>query len=185
MTPKLKARLFVLLIFAACAAPVALSLATYYVWKPEKRMNYGELLHATPLSFAGLNAFAGTAVADNPFQGKWLLLLIDQPGCAAACERRLYAMRQSALAMAIKQNKLAQAWIIDPAGTPNSALLAQYPRTQLLMGSAAWLQQLPPPSAGHIFLIDPNGLPVLRYPENPEPARMMKDLGRLLDVKRM
>ena len=30
-----------------------------------------------------------------------------------------------------------------------------------------------------------NGVPVLRYPEDPDVKRMMKDLGRLLDVKRM
>ena len=185
MNPKLKARLFVLLIFVACAAPVALSLLTYYVWKPEKRMNYGELLRAEPLSFAELKSSAGTALAGKPFQGKWVLLLIDQPGCADACERRLYAMRQTALAMEIKRDKLAQAWMIEPVGAPKSELLAQYPRTNLLAGDAVWLQQLPQPSAGRIFLIDPNGLPVLRYPENPEPVRMMKDLGRLLDVKRM
>ena len=185
MNPKLKARLFVLLIFLACATPVALSIFTYYVLKPEKRMNYGELLHATQLSFAELKSSNGIPLADHPFQGKWVLLLIDRPGCADACERRLYAMRQTAKAMEIKKDKLAQAWMIDPAGAPKGELLAQYPHTNLLAGDAAWLQQLPPPSAGHIFLIDPNGLPVLRYPEDPDVKRMMKDLGRLLDVKRM
>lgn len=172
MTPKLKARLFVLFIFGVCAAPVVLSLFAYYVWKPETRMNHGELLQSRPLS-------------SYSFQGKWLLLLIDDAGCTAGCERRLYAMRQTALAMAIKQDKLAQAWLIDPTETPKSELLARYPRTHLLRSGATWLQQLPQPTAGRIFLIDPNGLPVLRYAENPDPARMMKDLGRLLDVKRM
>jgi hypothetical protein len=87
--------------------------------------------------------------------------------------------------MEVKKDKLAEAWMIDPAGAPRGELLAQYPHTILLANDSVWLQQLPQPTAGRIFLIDPNGLPVLRYPENPEPARMMKDLGRLLDVKRM
>lgn len=185
MTPKLKARLFVLLVFLACAAPVALSLLTYYVWKPEQRMNYGEMLQGSALAFTGLKSPSGVPLAGNPFQRKWILLLVDQPDCADACQKRLYAMRQTALAMEMKKDKLAQAWLIDPAGMPKSDLLAQYPQTQLLAGDAAWLRQLPQPFAGRIFLIDPNGLPLLRYPEDPDAKRMMKDLGRLLDIKRM
>jgi hypothetical protein len=178
MNKKLKARLYVLAIFFACAAPVALSLITYYVWKPEKRMNYGELLQATP-------SMAPTPIAGNPYQGKWVMLLIDEPNCPAACEKRLYAMRQTALAMAMKKDKLAQVWVITPSGPPRAELLAQYPKTELLVHDLAWLPKLPEPVAGRIFLLDPNGVPVLRYPEDPDVKRMMKDLGRLLDVKRM
>ena len=177
MTPKLKARLYVLLIFFACAAPVALSLLTYYVWKPEKRMNYGELLQTS--------TSAPVPNGKNPYQGKWVMLLVDEPGCPTACEKRLYAMRQTALAMVMKKDKLAQVWVIAPAGPPKAELLAQYPQTNLLVHDLAWLPKLLEPVAGHIFLLDPNGVPVLRYPADPDAKRMMKDLGRLLDVKRM
>jgi hypothetical protein len=176
MEKKTKARLFVLLIFFACAAPVALSVITYYVWKPQKRMNYGELLQTTS------SVHANTS---NPYQGKWVMLLIDEPGCPAACEKRLYAMRQTALAMEVKKDKLAQVWVVAPVGPPKAELIAQYPETNLLVHDLAWLPQLPQPVTGRIFLLDPNGAPVLRYPEDPDAKRMMKDLGRLLDVKRM
>ena len=178
MNKKFKARLFVLLIFFACAAPVAMSLVTYYVWKPEKRMNYGELLQANPSAET-------SPLPNNPYQGKWVMLLIDEPGCPAACEKRLYAMRQTALAMEVKKDKLAQLWVISPAGPPKAELLAQYPHTDLLVHDLSWLPKLPEPVAGRIFLLDPNGVPVLRYPEDPDVKRMMKDLGRLLDVNRM
>jgi hypothetical protein len=180
MTPKLKSRLYLLFIFFTCAAPVLLSLLTYYVWKPEKRMNYGELLQTTA-------SVATTAApnSNNPYQGKWVMLLVDEPDCNAACEKRLYAMRQTALAMEMKKDKLAQVWVIAPAGPPKAELLAQYPATILLVHDLAWLPKLPEPVAGHIFLLDPNGVPVLRYPPDPDAKRMMKDLGRLLDVKRM
>ena len=177
MTPKTKARLYVLFIFLVCAAPVALSLFTYYVWKPQKRMNYGELLQVAPAPAA--------PGASSPYQGKWVMLLIDAPDCPAACEKRLYAMRQTALAMVMKKDKLAQVWAIVPGGPPKAELLAQYPDTNLLVHDFAWLSQLPEPVAGHIFLLDPNGTLVLRYPPDPDVKRMMKDLGRLLDVKRM
>ena len=55
----------------------------------------------------------------------------------------------------------------------------------LLVHDLAWLPKLPEPNIGRIFLIDPNGVPVLRYPADPDIKLMMKDVGRLLDVKRM
>jgi hypothetical protein len=186
MTPKFKARLYVLLIFFACAAPVALSFLTYYVWKPEKLMNYGELLQSSPSSSASSVATpAAIPNPGNPYQGKWVMLLIDEPSCPASCEKRLYAMRQIVRAMEVKKDKLAQLWVIFPAGAPKAELLAQYQNTDLLVHDLAWLPKLPEPNIGRIFLIDPNGVLVLRYPADPDIKRMMKDVGRLLDVKRM
>jgi hypothetical protein len=103
----------------------------------------------------------------------------------AACEKHLYAMRQTAIAMVMKKEKLAQVWVITPPGAPSPELLTRYPDTNLLVHDLAWLPQLPQPVMGRIFLLDPNGVPVLRYPEDPDVKRMMKDLGRLLDIKRM
>jgi hypothetical protein len=183
MTPKFKARLYVLLIFLACAAPVALSFLTYYVWKPAKLMNYGELLQSSPSLSAP--SVATPAAISNPYQGKWVMLLIDEPLCPASCEKRLYAMRQTVRAMEVKKDKLAQLWVIYPAGAPKAELLAQYPNTDLLVHDLAWLPKLPEPNIGRIFLLDPNGVPVLRYPADPDIKLMMKDVGRLLDVKRM
>jgi cytochrome oxidase Cu insertion factor (SCO1/SenC/PrrC family) len=37
----------------------------------------------------------------------------------------------------------------------------------------------------HIYLIDPLGNLVLRYPKNAEPAKMKKDLERLLKYSRI
>lgn len=185
MDKKLKARLFVLLIFVACAAPVALSLFTYYVWKPQKRMNYGELLQAKPVSLSSLTTLQGGALPDAAWRGKWVLLQIDAPDCGLSCERRLYAMRQTSRAMEIKKDKLSSVWILSAPGRPRQELLAQYPDTHVVQAGDKWLATLPQPATERILLLDPNGVPVLRYPESPDIARMMKDMGRLLDVKRM
>lgn len=185
MDKKLKARLFVLLIFAACAAPVALSFFTYYVWKPQKRMNYGELLQAKPVSLSSLTGLQGTALPDTAWRGKWVMLQVDAPECDAACEKRLYAMRQTALAMVMKKDKLASVWVLSSSGRPKPELLAQYPDIYVAQADQKWFAELPQPFQHHILLLDPNGVPVLRYPGSPDIARMMKDMGRLLDVKRM
>jgi hypothetical protein len=47
---------------------------------------------------------------------------------------------------------------------------------------ASWLRQLPADSSpeAHIYLIDPRGYLILRYPAQPDVARMSKDIKKLL-----
>lgn len=185
MDKKLKSRLFLLLIFTACAAPIALSFFTYYVWKPQKRMNYGELLQAEPISFAGMKTREGKPLPVEAWRGKWVMLLVDDPNCDRSCEARLYAMRQTEQAMIMKKEMLSVVWLLSAQGVPRPDLLAQYPLTHVVAAGDDLSPKLPQPSAGRIFVIDPKGMPTLRYPESPDAKRMMKDMGRLLDVKRM
>ena len=37
----------------------------------------------------------------------------------------------------------------------------------------------------HVYLIDPHGNLMLRFPKNADPSRMNKDLGRLLRASRI
>ena len=175
-------RLFLLFLALVCALPLALSYLTYYVWKPERTMNYGEMMdmRSVPLPTEWLQA-----PRQDVLQGKWVLLQIGSGQCPAACEARLYAMRQLRLAMGVKQGKIAMLWAVDDAQAPPPALLAQHPDLVLARRPDVWAAVLPQPDANRIYLVDPSGRLVLRYPEQPDPARMIRDVARLLDVKRM
>lgn len=177
-----KQRLFLLFLAAVCALPMVLSYLMYYVWKPERTMNYGEMMdmRSVPLPTEWLQASRQEAL-----QGKWVLLQISSSQCPAACEARLYAMRQLRLAMGVKQGKVAMLWALDDAQSPSSALLAQHPDLILARRPNIWSTVLPQPDHNRIYLVDPLGRLVLRYPEQPDPARMIRDVARLLDVKRM
>ncbi len=87
-----------LLIWAVCAAPVVASYLSYYVVKPQGRINHGTLITppkpmaAEPgLAFTDLQ---GQAVAPQALQGQWLLVSVAGGACDAACERQLYLQRQ-------------------------------------------------------------------------------------------
>jgi hypothetical protein len=91
-------RLKMLLIWAVCAAPVVASYLSYYVVKPQGRINHGTLITppkpmaAEPgLAFTDLQ---GQAVAPQALQGQWLLVSVAGGACDAACERQLYLQRQ-------------------------------------------------------------------------------------------
>jgi hypothetical protein len=76
---------------------------------------------------------------------------------------------------------------IDPAA-PRAEVVAQYQGTWLVRAAGAGLQ-MHFPSRGvvsdHIYLIDSLGNLMMRFPRDPDPQRMVKDLARLLKASRI
>lgn len=176
-------RTTLLAIAAVCALPLVLSYLTYYVWKPGRTMNYGELMdmRSVPVPTQWL---AGGA-RPEALPGKWLLVQVAGGDCQAECERRLYAMRQVRLAMGVKKGMVETLWAVNDAQAPRAQLLMQHPDLILARKPDVWNKVLPQPDGDKVYLVDPTSRLVLRYPSQPDPARMIRDLARLLDVKRM
>ena len=161
-----------LLIGAVCVAPVLAGWILYLSgWRPETTGNYGELLAPRPL--------AGPPF--EPLRGKWLLVSFDAAGCDAYCEKKLYFMRQVRKAQGKEAERIERLWVITDAGRPRPELLAA------IEGTRTFEQKgFPSPGAfpgnliEHIYLVDPLGNLMLRFPRDPDPSRMLKDLQRLL-----
>ncbi|MND01743.1 hypothetical protein D3C83_208510 [compost metagenome] len=71
---------------------------------------------------------------------------------------------------------------------PEPALLKEHEGTWVVRAEGSvLLKQLPAAGAqrDHIYLLDPLGNLVLRYPRDADPSRMRKDLERLLKVSRI
>ncbi len=185
-----RGRLKVLLVLLVCAAPVIASYLMYYVIRPEGRTNYGTLVQPTRTLPATLplTTLAGEAVAPATLRGQWLLVAVGPSACEAACERRLYLQRQLREMLGRERDRLDKLWLVTDGGQPAPALraaLESAPAMQILRAPAdavaAWLQ----PEAGraiedHFYLVDPLGEWMLRLPPDPEPARVKRDLERLL-----
>jgi cytochrome oxidase Cu insertion factor (SCO1/SenC/PrrC family) len=182
-------RLRMLLVVAACAAPVLASYFTFYVLKPSGRA-YGELI-TPPVeipALLNLRDLAGQPVTAASLKGQWLLTLVQDGACDDACEKQLYVQRQLRQMLGKERDKVDKVWLVPddqplrPAlqkalteGVPVTILRAN--RTEL----EAWLK----PAAGqslrdHFFLIDPRGHWMLRAPALPEPVKLKGDLSRLL-----
>lgn len=184
MEQKTKSRLFLLLIFSACALPIAASLFVYYVWKPAKFLNHGELMELKALPEDSFVDAAGKPVKLQ-VEGKWTLLVLDSGNCDAECKQRLYDVRQVWLAFELNQNRLQRVWAISDDVKPDAALLKEHEGLGLVRASDALIKFFPQPSIGRIYLIDDRGNQVLRYMPKPEPKRMIKDVSRLLLIKKM
>jgi hypothetical protein len=165
-----------LLIGAVCLAPVLASWALYLSnWTPRDSGNYGELITPRPLSGPGLDAS----------RGKWLLVAFDAAACDAYCEKKLYFMRQVRKAQGKELERVERLWIVTDAAAPRPELLAAIEGTRIFHPkNSALAGEFPGNPARHIYLIDPLGNLMMRFPQDPDPSRMVKDLQRLLKASK-
>ncbi|HSE00826.1 MAG TPA: cytochrome C oxidase subunit I, partial [Burkholderiales bacterium] len=104
------------------------------------------------------------------------------------CDRKLLYMRQLRLTQGKDMERVERAWLISDDALPRPAALAPYRGTWLVRAAGAGLlDAFPAPgsAADHIYVIDPLGNLMMRFPRDPEPSRMIKDLSRLLKASRV
>jgi hypothetical protein len=177
------------LLALVCAAPVIASYVAYYWLRPTGRVNYGELLGPVPAPEIIGVGLDGAAFRLSDQRGRWVLLMSDDNGCDARCERKLYATRQARTMQGRDQDRVARVWLEPTGGPPPSmGLLALHPGMIFARGDPRQWEALPPGREGvaaSIYLVDPLGNIVLRYPADPDIKRLAKDLERLLKASRI
>lgn len=183
-------RLKMLFVLLVCAAPVIASYLAYYVVRPQARTNYSELIEPQrPLPDAlPLTDVQGRAVAANTLHGQWLLVVVSDGACDAACEKRLWLQRQLRETLGREKDRLDKVWLVVGDAPPRDetlkAVLAGGATTVLRVPREAlsnWLQ----PAAGqsvdqHFYIVDPRGHWMMRAPGEPDPARLKRDLEKLM-----
>ena len=166
---------------AVALLPLVGSYLLYWFWTPTAFVNYGDLL-AVPLpELQARNALP-------QLKGKWAFLMVDSGACDAWCRRKLYIMRQVRLTQGKNMERIERAWLLDDTVPPAPALVREYAGTYLLPAQgSALLAKLPVSGVlrDHIYIVDPLGNLVLRYPRDADPSRIKKDLSRLLRASRI
>jgi hypothetical protein len=181
------------LVAAVCIAPFIASFAAYYFYQPEGRVNYGELMADRQLPAVALKLVDGSAFSLAQLRGKWLFVTVDDAACDAHCEKKLWQIRQVRKTQGKYPERIERVWLITGGGQPAERLRSEFEGTWLVnvsgsaAASSALLEALPHAGArtDHIYLVDPLGNLVLRYPREADPSRMKKDLDRLLRVSRI
>lgn len=167
------ARAKLVAVFLACAAPFVLAWAAWYFgWASGTTGNYGELI--APRSVAGAPLAA--------LRGKWVMVMFDGAACDAYCEKKLYFMRQVRKAQGKEQGRVERLWIITDGGSPRPELLAAIEGTHLARTAPG---VFPGEPRDHIYLVDPLGNLMMRFPRDPDPSHVIKDLQRLLKYSRV
>lgn len=178
-----------LMVLLICASPVIASYWTYYVIRPEGRRNFGELIEPQrPLPAAGTLSLSGEAAFLTSLKGQWLLVSVGQGACDAACQQRLYFQRQLRETLGKDKDRLDRVWLIQDGVAPAAQLLPALAQATVLQVKAQDLQAWLPPAAGHsleahLYLVDPLGNLMMRFPAGMDAAgaaKAKRDLERVL-----
>lgn len=175
-------------VIAICAAPVIASYLTYYIIKPSGRTNYGDFIesaiHSIPTNLA-TTTLDGKAMPLKDFEGKWVMVQVDGGACAESCRKKLYEMRQLRLTQGRERDRIERVWLITDEVPLDTVLMREYDGTRMLRANAAAVAKWLPTVGGstdvdHLYLIDPLGRLMMRFPKDANPNKIKKDLGKLL-----
>tara|TARA_B100001094_G_C18109763_1_gene760466 strand:- start:729 stop:1382 length:654 start_codon:yes stop_codon:yes gene_type:complete len=152
-------------------------------------------------TFAGLLSKKQVDPSDNEisslkdFKGRWLLVRIGSAMCDETCTKELYAMRQVRLMTGKNRSRVERIWLMSDNLSLNQPLnISDFEGTWGLriQDTGGFLNRLENISKNvndqlgykGLWLIDPQGQFMMRFPSNPDIKKMYKDLARLLKVSR-
>ena len=189
-TAQRKSRRTLLLVAAVCIAPFVGSFALYWFWQPSGRINYGELVEGVTVPAATL---APAGDGGKPFdflqvRGRWLFVTVDSGACDDYCQKKLWKMRQVRLTQGKSLERIERVWLLTDTQSVAAHVLKDYEGTWIALAQGSTILNAFPhhhAQRDHIYLVDPLGNVILRYPKDADPSRMKKDLQRLLRVSRI
>ncbi|MFC5472902.1 SCO family protein [Paraherbaspirillum soli] len=160
---------------------------TYYVLKPQSRNNYGTLLDPRqyPIPALGSTALDGQPADLDGLKGKWLMVQVNGSDCQKACQDKLFEMRQLRLMQGKEMDRIERVWLITDQQPLETLVMREYDGTKLLRVKPellkAWLPtEADTTAADHLYLIDPLGNLMMRFPKDADPNKVKKDLSKLL-----
>ncbi len=193
-TPRRQRSLLALwLVLAVTLAPLVAAIVVYLnpQWLAGESTNYGVLLdpqvpvpEPTHLTLRDLD---GQPVDLRDKRGQWLLVSVGGGACDEACVRKLFIMRQTHASLGNNIKRVQRVWLIPDDVPVPEVVLTAYEGTHMLRAPREQIEAFLGTAAteNHIWVIDPLGHLMLRFPEDPDPTRLRKDLSKLLFASRV
>jgi cytochrome oxidase Cu insertion factor (SCO1/SenC/PrrC family) len=175
------------LIAALFAVPIAASFFAYRYLRPPPTANYGELLlPPDAVTTQPLEAADGARFTFAQLAGRWILVVSDAGACAADCAAKLVTLRQVRLALGRDASRVARVFVVDDRQMPAPAAFEAFDGTLVALAPA---EKKLPPGAGndraHIYLVDPRGNVMMRWPAAGDGKGILGDLRRLLKASQI
>ncbi|MGI9025493.1 MAG: SCO family protein [Burkholderiaceae bacterium] len=177
-------------VIAICAAPAIASYLVYYFVRPDARSNYGTLIEPQrPMPALHLKALDGRGVDAASLRGKWLMVMVAGGDCPRVCQDRLYHLRQVRLTAGKDRDRVVRVWLIPDDAPLSTMLMREYDGTAMLRADpkeiAPWLGGGAAASRAadytdHIYVVDPLGNLMMRFPVDADPNKTKRDLAKLL-----
>ncbi len=178
-----------LAVFLVCAAPVLASYFTYYVVRPEGRRNFGELIEPQrPLPDLASVSLSGQGGNLQALKGQWLLVSVAGGACDDLCQHHLYLQRQLREGLGKNKDRVDWVWLVPDDAPVSEKLRPALTQATVLRVSPAGLSAWLTPASGHpltdhLYVVDPMGNWMMRFPANLDIANAAKanrDFAQLL-----
>jgi hypothetical protein len=184
-----KGRRTLLLLALVFLGPMAVAMVLYFTgfqWRPEGSTENGLLyqpprpLPALAMALAGEPDGSGTGL-----RGKWTLFYVGPGACAEDCRRSLAVMRQVRRALGRDMDRVQRLYLVTVGSVDTQFLQAEHPGIGIVADGAgvAEVGRIAGIVApGDIFLADPLGNLVMRYPAGTSMKDLHADLKHLLKI---
>lgn len=189
MTPRTK----FLMLIGLFLVPTIASFVVFYAFPPSRTTNYGTLISpVVALSQISLDRIdAGKQPMPSSLRGKWLMVTRDSGHCAAACQKKLYAMRQARLILGREQDRVLRVVLVDDNVPPSAELQNAFEGTIWISAAALpWLAALPAANDDatgrrSIYAVDTLGNIFMRYGADPDIKKFANDIMRVLKASQI
>ncbi|CDM22881.1 Probable transmembrane protein [Castellaniella defragrans 65Phen] len=180
-------------------APLVFALLAYYVpslgLRPGTRTHYGQLIEPQrPIpGDLDLRDAQGRPYDLNRLKGQWLLISTGPGACPESCVRGLFVLRNSHASQGKEVDRLERVWFITDDAPPAAVVGEAYAGTHVLRADparlAAWLApEAADPAAAlaqGLWIVDPLGHLMMRFPDAQQPEAVRDDIRTLLRNSRI
>lgn len=150
-------------------------------WRPQGSVAHGILI-GNPSSLAGETVPLPDG-ATAAFIGKWSLLYVGNGNCTGGCQQALYQLRQVRRALGRDMSRV-QRYFITTGSTPDAELMhGAHPDLIVIDGTVTGgkiLAALGDYGEADVFVVDPLGNVMMRFPAGTSMKDMHTDLSLLL-----
>lgn len=158
-------------------------------WRPFGTTNHGSLVQPVrQVSAVSLERFDGRAMDAEYLSGRWTLVHLSDGDCAKSCIEALKRSYQVQQALGDDVNRVQLLLVLNqPAGAQPAGIP---PGVARAVANAEWLAsfsfaEAPPGQNPRIYLIDPQGYLMMRYPLDVAQRGLLADLERLLKISKI
>lgn len=177
-------KMVIWLLVASGLVPILGATVVYYFVPAGTPQTYGELQRPVPaLKMGSLTDVSGKPVDIQHFMGKWRLIMVAPAACAKPCPFTAHAIRNIRIAQSREIDRVERVWLVsDRAPLVSLPERDQAGLSIVRAEGSPLVQQLQKlgPTAGAIYVSDPLGNLVFRYPASADPRKIIKELAKLL-----